>query len=45
MDVAYFYTPTNGLSSSEFAQDGVVWDGMQNVVDALTMPIWIYPVA
>lgn len=44
MDVAYFYTPTNSSLTSEFAKDGAVWNGMQGVVDALTMPAFGYDV-
>jgi hypothetical protein len=37
-DVAFFYMPTNDALRSAFAKDGGIWNGMQGVVDALTMP-------
>lgn len=37
-NVAYFYTPTNGVLSTAFAKGGDVWNGMQGVVDYLIAP-------
>ena len=43
-DAIYVYTPTNSLMVNEFGDDngnydGVVWTGMQNVIDTLMMPV------
>jgi hypothetical protein len=41
-DFAYFYTPTNSSLSYDFGNSaGVVWNGMQAVVDTLLMPVTV----
>jgi hypothetical protein len=44
MNVVYFYTPTNNAMEAAHAKGGVIWDGMQRVVDALIQPRGLYEV-
>lgn len=44
MDVVYFRTPTNDAFEVEFAKNGIVWNSMQGVVNALIDPVWTYSV-